>query len=270
MSKRNEFGSTTEAIVYPVLLVIVMWMVFWADQLFELVHFYKFGIRPQELNSLKGIILMPLIHSKQDIAHIFNNSFPALMLLGALIYYYRSIALKVFVLAWLLTGLGVWTFAADTHAYHIGMSGVIYALVGFLFTSGVLRNYRPLQAISLFVTFIYGSLIWGIFPMDTHVSWEGHLMGLISGVILAFAYRNLGPQPPKYLYEIEHEMGIEPPDFEGEWNEKVRLAKLRQDELERLRNEQQSTTQGTQPTRVVFHYVAKPKKDQKKDGNDQQ
>jgi membrane associated rhomboid family serine protease len=55
------------------------------------------------------------------------------------------------------------------------MSGIVYALAGFLFVSGVLRNYLPLQAISLFVAFVYGSMIWGIFPTETHVSWEGHL-----------------------------------------------------------------------------------------------
>jgi len=269
MSKRHEFGSATEAIVYPLLLLVVMWLVFWADNLFELIPFYKYGIRPHEFGSLKGIVFMPLIHSKQDIAHIINNSVPTLVLLGAVIYYYRSIALKIFVLSWLFTGIGVWVFAENAHSYHIGMSGVIYALVGFLFTSGILRSYRPLQAISLFVTFIYGSLIWGIFPMDTHVSWEGHLMGLISGVALAVVYRKLGPQPPKYLYEIEKELGIEPPDLEGEWNEKVRLAKLRQEELERMREEQQSVTDEPTPRRIVFHYVAKPKNPPKKDDSGQ-
>ena len=98
-------------------------------------------------------------------------------------------------------------------------------MAGFLFTSGVIRKYLPLQAISLFVVFVYGSLIWGIFPMQPHVSWEGHLAGLISGVILAFVYRKLGPQSPKYMYEIEKEMGIEPIDYEQIWRE----AQLAQD-----------------------------------------
>jgi hypothetical protein len=33
---------------------------------------------------------------------------------------------------------------------------------------------------------------------------------------LAFVYRKQGPQRPKYQYEIEKELGIEPPDFEGD------------------------------------------------------
>jgi hypothetical protein len=64
-------------------------------------------------------------------------------------------------------------------------------------------------------------MIWGIFPMKEHVSWEGHLSGLVVGVVLAlFTTGKKGPQAPKYQYEIEKELGIDPPDLEGEWNRK--------------------------------------------------
>ena len=182
--RRHPFGSSYEAFIYPILLVLVMWVVFWADHLFT-ADFYKFGVRPKNLEALKGIVFMPLLHSKVDWAHIVNNSFPTLILLGTLIFYYRTIALKVFALSWHFTGVGLWLFATDTNSYHIGMSGVIYALAGFLFASGVVRKYLPLQGISLFVAFLYGSMIWGVFPMETHVSWEGHLSGLVTGVVLA-------------------------------------------------------------------------------------
>jgi hypothetical protein len=102
-----------------------------------------------------------------------------------------------------------------------------------LFTSGVLRKYLPLQALSLFIVFLYGSMIWGIFPTKERISWEGHLSGMIVGVVLAFIYRARGPQRPKYQYEIEKELGIEPPDLEGMYLEKLRL----QEEEARLREE---------------------------------
>jgi hypothetical protein len=174
-----------------------------------------------------------------------------------LIYFYRDIALKVFLLSWFITGIGLWALASNNNSYHIGMSGVIYAMAGFLFTSGVLRRYRPLQGISLFVAFVYGSMIWGIFPMKPHVSWEGHLAGLAAGVILAFIYRRKGPQPPKYQYEIEREMGIEPPDLEGAYNER-----LRQQEIRRKLQEQAKE----RPLRIVYYYQPK---DQQKDDSDQ-
>ena len=102
MSKKNNiFGSATEAIVYPILLLVVMWLVFWADHLFNLVDFYKFGVMPKTVTGLKGIIFMPLIHSYSEIEHIVNNSFPTLILLAAIVYYYRSISLRIFFLSWI-------------------------------------------------------------------------------------------------------------------------------------------------------------------------
>lgn len=195
---------------------------------------------------------MPLIHAKDEIQHIINNSLPTVVLLGALIYFYREIAAKVFLFSWLFTGIGLWLAASNSHSYHIGMSGVIYALAGFLFTSGVIRRYRPLQGISLFVAFVYGSMIWGIFPMEAHVSWQGHFSGLLTGVILALIYRKHGPQPPKYQYEIEKELGIDPPDLEGEW-----LAKLKEEE-ERKKE--------AQKIKIIYH-IRNPK-DSEDDNDD--
>lgn len=250
--QNNGFGSVTEAIIYPLLLVVVMWLVFWADHLFPQIPFYKWGVMPKNLDTLKGIIFMPFLHSYSNMGHIINNSFPTFVLLAALIYYYRPIALRVLVISWILTGLGLWLFAENNNSYHIGMSGVIYALAGFLFTSGVIRKYRPLQAISLFVAFVYGSMVWGIFPMEPHVSWEGHLSGLLSGVSMAFVYRKLGPQAPKYQYEVERELGIEPPDLEGIWKAKMEEAQRRQEEL-----------QTGSDYKIVYHYKssAKPEKE---------
>jgi membrane associated rhomboid family serine protease len=250
---RLPFGSPVEAIVYPTLLLIVMWLVFWAEHLF-LFPFHKLGVLPRTLEGLKGIVFMPFIHSDREIQHIFNNSVPIFILLAALIYFYRSIALRVFVISWLMTGFLVWIYAENKGAYHIGMSGVIYALAGFLFASGVLRKYLPLQGISLFVVFVYGSLIWGIFPMQQSVSWEGHFMGLVVGLILAVFYRKEGPQRPKYQFEIEKEMGIEPPDLEGIWLEKVRRAR---EEEERLKDQKDQDQ-----VKVIYHF-------KRQDGPDQ-
>jgi hypothetical protein len=125
------------------------------------------------------------------------------------------------------------------------MSGVIYGLASFLFTSGVIRKFLPLQGISLFVAFIYGSMIWGVFPMEQRVSWEGHLMGFLTGIILAFVFRKEGPQRPKFQYEIEKELGIEPPDLEGMYLERLRQA----EELEAERKRQENGHF------IVYHYV---------------
>jgi membrane associated rhomboid family serine protease len=219
------------AIPPAIFVVVIMWLVYWSDYLF-LYDFHKLGVLPKTSDGLKGIFFMPWIHAHQDFKHILNNSVPTFLLMTLLFYSYKEVALKVFMLSWLLTGFMLWIFAKNNGAYHIGMSGVIYSLAAFLFTSGVLRKYLPLQALSLFIVFVYGSMIWGIFPTEQHVSWEGHLSGLLVGIFLAFYYRKLGPQRPKYQYEIEKELGIEPPDLEGQYWEQVRL-------VEELKKEQE-------------------------------
>lgn len=259
MNKKYEFGSMKEAIFYPTIVLIIMWLVYWADHIFPTIPMYQFGVQPQNWSKIYGIIGMPWIHSYRDINHIVNNSLPTFILLASLIYYYGVIALRVFLLIWLMTGLGVFLFAVNSHSYHIGMSGVIYGLAGFLFTSGILRKYRPLQAISLFVVFVYGSLIWGIFPMETHVSWEGHLSGLITGILLAIVYRHKGPQAPKFQYEIEKEMGIEPPDLEGIYNEKLRLL------AEREKHEEEIRQKMMEDYKIVYHYTPHKKDSKKKE-----
>jgi membrane associated rhomboid family serine protease len=222
MRTQTHFESHLRNAIPPALVVlIIMWLVYWSDYLFVF-DFHKLGVLPKTSNGLKGIFFMPWIHSHGDIRHLLNNSVPTFLLLTLLFYSYREIALRVFLFSWFVTGILLWVFAQNNGAYHIGMSGVIYSLAAFLFTSGVLRKYLPLQALSLFIVFIYGSMIWGIFPTEQHISWEGHLSGMLVGVFLAFYYRKLGPQRPKYQYEIEKELGIEPPDLEGQYWEHVR------------------------------------------------
>lgn len=156
-------------------------------------------------------------------------------------------------------GLLTWVYARES--YHIGMSGVIYGLTSFLFTSGAIRKYKPLLGLSLFVVFLYGSLIWGIFPLETKVSWEGHLSGLILGLLAAIVYRKEGPQQPKFRYEIEKEMGIEPIDYEQLWRD----AQLAQEEIHPSHSQEQETPRPTafpvNTTHFTYHIVQNKESD---------
>lgn len=255
-------SATLEAIVYPLLILIIMWSIFLIDRNYQL-DLYKYGVKPSTLEGVKGIFFMPLIHGQKDFSHIINNSIPTFIFLSALIYFYRQIAIYVVVFVWLGTGFLLWYLAVNTNTYHIGMSGVIYGLFGFLFTSGLIRRYIPLQAITLFVAFVYGSMIWGVFPMEPGISWEGHLLGLVVGIIVAIAFRKKGPTPPKYRYEIEKEMGIEPPDFEGEWLE--RRKKWEEQQKRQLENQKEiednKNKDGEDSLKVTYHFKPKNKKD---------
>lgn len=176
-----------EILVYPFLVIAAMWIIYWGEFVapFDLTHL---GILPRTSTGLAGILFAPLLHSTNDINHLLNNSIPIFFLIMALFYFYKKSALKVIGIGWIVTGLLTWLIAKNEGSYHIGMSGIIYSLVFFLFTSGVLKKEKQYQAISLLIVILYGSLIWGIFPMEEKVSWEGHLGGTITGIFLAFYY----------------------------------------------------------------------------------
>ncbi|MBT8235105.1 MAG: rhomboid family intramembrane serine protease, partial [Bacteroidia bacterium] len=81
--------------------------------------------------------------------------------------------------------------------------GMIYVLASFIFFKGIFSQHMRLVAISLIVVFIYGSLIWYIFPIKDGISWEGHLGGFLSGLFLAVIMRSHAPDKRKYAWENE-------------------------------------------------------------------
>ena len=162
----------------------------------------KLGVFPRTLEGLLGIITAPFIHG--DWKHLFNNALPLIVLGTSLRFFYKEISKEVFFWSWLMSGLWLWSIGRPS--FHIGASGLVYALASFLFFSGLIRKHTRLMAVSLVVVFLYGSLIWGIFPIKSHISWEGHLSGGIAGVLLAWWFREQGPPTQKYQYEIEEEL----------------------------------------------------------------
>jgi membrane associated rhomboid family serine protease len=143
-----------------------------------------------------------MIH--EDLKHLFNNSIPLFFLATAVFYFYSEVAFRVFIWTYILTGLFVWL--AGREAWHIGASGLIYGLASFLFFSGIIRRYFRLIALSLLVVFLYGSMVWGMMPeLYKNVSWESHMLGFVSGIILSIWYRKEGPQKPVYEWLEEEE-----------------------------------------------------------------
>jgi len=197
---RNTSSKLFFSVLYPLLFVAILWLV----KLFELAFDFKFfwyGILPRTVNGLSGIALAPLIHSNLD--HLISNSIPLFILGAIMFYFYRSIAFKVFFWIYIMTN--VWVWVAARSSYHIGASGILYGFVCFLFFSGIFRKDTKLMAISLFVTFLYGSMTWGIFPIFNGVSWESHLLGSVAGIITAYNFRNEGPQAKKYDWGTDEE-----------------------------------------------------------------
>lgn len=153
-------------------------------------NFPVFGVIPRTHKGILGLFLHPFYHGSWD--HLFSNAIPLLFLGTVLWLYYQKLALKVVIWIYLGSGFWLWTFGRD--AIHIGASGIVYGLFSFLTLSGLIRQFKPLIAISLLIIFIYGSIIWGVFPIEKTISWEGHLMGFIWGFILSIIFLPEGPQ----------------------------------------------------------------------------
>ncbi len=201
---QKEKKKIWDAVFVPSLLLLIMWAIKIFEWLFHY-HLGFLGVHPLQADGLAGIFLYPFIHG--SFKHLMANTVPFFILGTALFYFYREIAVKVLVSIWLLSGVWVW-FGARGDSYHIGASGVIYGLSAFLFVSGLIRKNTHLAALSLIVAFLYGGLIWGIFPEffpKENISWEGHLGGLVSGIIFAFYYKDQGPQEKKYSWDFEEE-----------------------------------------------------------------
>lgn len=189
------------SIIIPALFIAIMWLIKVAEIFFD-ADFSKGGIYPLDIRGVPGILISPFIHS--DLEHLFNNSLPLFFLGTALFYFYSEVALKIFSLTYILTGLFVWI--AGRQAWHIGASGLVYGIASFLFFSGIIRRYFRLIALSLLIVFLYGSMVWGIFPgIYKNVSWESHMLGFFSGIILSVLYRKEGPQAPVYDWMEEEE-----------------------------------------------------------------
>jgi membrane associated rhomboid family serine protease len=188
------------SMVIPAAFIVAFWLVK-ITEVTTSVSFVKLGVYPLHLKGLPGIIFSPFIHS--GINHLMSNSIPFFILLFALIYYYRRISYRIFFLLYFLSGFSVWL--AGREAWHIGASGVVYAMAAFHFMSGVIRNDVRLLTLSVVVVFLYGGLIWGVFPIDPRISWEGHLWGAVSGVALAFYYRRYIIRRDKFDWEEEEE-----------------------------------------------------------------
>tara|TARA_B100001758_G_C18404538_1_gene611138 strand:- start:1722 stop:2393 length:672 start_codon:yes stop_codon:yes gene_type:complete len=205
--KKIEKKEFLRTFFIPFLFLFIMWAVKLIELQFEFSSI-KFGVFPQTLKGLRGILFSPFIH--KDFTHLFNNSYPILILGGLLFSIYKRIAFQIFI--WLFFISGFWLWIVGRPSFHIGASGIVYALASFLFVSGMIRKNPRLAAVSLVITFLYGSMIWGIFPTKETVSWEAHLSGFVSGILVAIFYRHEGPKRKKYQWEIDEELE----DQEGE------------------------------------------------------
>ncbi len=167
----------------------------WAVSLYAFVDpsaLYFLALTPRRFDGLPGVLGMPFVHG--SLWHLIANTLSLIPL--AAIVLFRGVRYYLVVVAWIVVvgGLAVWLFGRE--APHVGASGLVFGLVGFLIVRGLYERAVTSLMVSLAVLLLYGGTIWGIVPQGGGISWEAHLFGLLAGFATArvFVGRNARTQ----------------------------------------------------------------------------
>jgi len=176
-TRLNAFFDTLQIVL---IIIGLIWMVEVVNM--RLGHtLYAYGVYPRRIDGLMGIILHPFIHG--NLQHIVVNTIP-LFVLGAFVATEgRDIFLKVNIIIILLGGTILWLLGRPS--FHIGSSVLVFGYFGFIFANVFYKKTILTIIVSLLTVILYGGLIYGILPINSYTSWEGHLFSMIAGGISA-------------------------------------------------------------------------------------
>ena len=192
----SQFKSPKQSDLGILLSFIVMlWVIEMAD---VLVHFIgvlgplgldRFGIWPREAVGLVGILTAPLLHG--GFLHLVSNTLPLLVCGILVIKLNPTIWRSAVWWSWIGAGIVAWGLGS-TGSVHVGASGVVFGLIGFLLVAGIVQKRVLAFLAAVLVGFFYGTALLTALPMfteGTHISWESHLGGLLGGAAAAYHTR---------------------------------------------------------------------------------
>jgi membrane associated rhomboid family serine protease len=178
-SKRNTVLKELKILIVA---IAIFWVVEIADQLVFHGSLDSYGIQPHSIIGLRGIVFAPFLHG--GFPHLIANTIPFITLGWLTMIQETSDFYIASIMSAVIGGAGVWLFGSP-QSVHIGASILIYGYLGFLLLRGYFQKNFPSIALSIFVAIVYGGFIWGVFPSQMGVSWQGHLFGFIGGAIAA-------------------------------------------------------------------------------------
>lgn len=178
-------------------LLALLWLVELVDQLFWREGLDFLGIEPRTMAGLRHILFAPFLH--KGFSHLLANTLPFLMLGWFVMLRGVGEFFLVSLISASVSGIGIWLFGMPA-TVHIGMSGVIFGYLGFLLGRGYFERSAIAIGLALVVGLLYGSMIWGVLPLQPNVSWLGHLFGLVGGAFAAY----LLARPPKAANHEEY------------------------------------------------------------------
>lgn len=159
-------------------VIVITWVIFLLSTILPL---NKLGIYPRYSMGLFGIVLHPFLHG--SFSHILSNTLGFLPFVFIFTLLEREDTFKKIIYIVLMNGVLIWLFARSS--YHIGASGLIFGLYGYLISLGFFKKKFLYLLLSCLLILLYGTMILGVLPLVPGVSWEGHLFGFLSGIFLA-------------------------------------------------------------------------------------
>jgi membrane associated rhomboid family serine protease len=174
-----------------ILLTALCWLVFVFNNLLLHGNLSQHGIIPRHLGGLAGIIWSPFLHASYK--HLAANTLPLLILGGFVCARGKGEFVLVTVGGILLGGILTWLFARN--ACHIGASGLIFCYFGYVASLAWFNRTFGTLCLSVVCILGYGGMVKGILPTIAGISWEGHLAGLVAGVILGALMSKPKPSP---------------------------------------------------------------------------
>ncbi|WP_162425870.1 rhomboid family intramembrane serine protease [Pontibacter pudoricolor] len=182
-STQQESSRFAYSFLPGLLFIVLIWLIHLLSYLTD-ADLAFLGVYPRHFLGLVGVFFSPLIHA--DLKHLLSNTFPLVLLSGFILFIHRREGARVIGLVYILSGLFTWFIGRQ--AYHIGASGVVYGMAGYLLFRGVITRDRGALAVAFAVLFLYSGLFYGLFPKEERISWEGHLAGMVAGLIAALIY----------------------------------------------------------------------------------
>jgi membrane associated rhomboid family serine protease len=171
-------------------LLALMWLLEGVDWFAQGALDY-YGIHPRDYTLWTHIFWAPWLHG--DFAHLAANSVPFLALgWFVLLRGWRRFVAATF-WAMVIGGLGVWLIGR-IGTVHLGSSILIFGYMGYLMAGAVVDRSLQALTLTLVALFLYGTMLWGVLPLQVGVSWEGHLFGFVGGAVAVIIGRNR-PQP---------------------------------------------------------------------------
>lgn len=193
----NEFIDSVNLIVFQtklhtiflIKIIALPWIIFFVNLLLNNKLLY-FGIIPRKIYGLLGIIFAPVLHANFN--HLFFNTIPLLILSDFILVNGIEYFLQATIFIILISGLLIWCFSKP--GIYVGASALITGYWGLLITSCITQHTTVPIILGLLSIYYFLGIFFGIFPNNKTNSWQGHIFGLLSGIIFLIIYIN----PYKY------------------------------------------------------------------------